>query len=263
MEKFSRVMRLEKREIMILALSALILAGFTLVYGNSHRTAVASAETRFVEHSASGLQLVPASCPSSAHYAGDCGWIPRCGPGGCIPCPSGTTAQGDWCVPPPPPLGYSQGSYDGGYSQGSYVPAQSYYQSYYQGAYCSAAYFCSGNDLYYKNASCTDAFVQHCTWGCSGGCLPPPPPTGNITATPTLVHSGDTSEIKWTTQYTASCTVAENNPEINDAWTGTSGTKTSSGLTQQTKYTLTCTGIDGSTFTDSVTVNIIPIWQEQ
>ncbi|MBI4094116.1 hypothetical protein HY417_04080 [Candidatus Kaiserbacteria bacterium] len=128
---------------------------------------------------------------------------------------------------------------------------------------CTPSYFCQGNDLYRRTAQCTNQFVQACTWDCLGGaCLPPPPPEGNITATPSLVHAEETSQVSWTTQYTTSCTVSENNPEINDAWTGVSGTRTSSPLTLQTIYTLRCTGVDSSIFTDSVTVNIVPIFEE-
>ena len=129
---------------------------------------------------------------------------------------------------------------------------------------CTAQYFCQGNDLYQRTAQCTNQFVQHCTWGCGGnGCLGPPHPTGNITATPSLVRREDTTVVSWTTQYTTSCTVTENNPDITDSWTGASGTHTSSPLTQQTIYTLTCTGVDGSTLTDRVTVNIVPIEDEK
>ena len=132
-----------------------------------------------------------------------------------------------------------------------------------QGPTCSAQYYCSGNDLYYRNAQCGESFVQNCAWGCAGGgCYPPPPPTGSIKATPSVVRSGNTSTISWTTEYTESCTVTEDNGEINDAWDGPNGTQTSSRLTQQTVYTLRCIGLDGSEFVDSAKVNIIPVWEE-
>lgn len=129
---------------------------------------------------------------------------------------------------------------------------------------CTPQYFCQGKDLYQKvGAQCTNQFVQACAWGCSGAdCLPPPSPQGNITATPSLVHTGETSEISWTSQYTSSCTVTEDNPDINDSWTGITGTKPSSGITQQTIYTLRCIGLDSSTFVDTTKVNIVPVFEE-
>lgn len=81
-------------------------------------------------------------------------------------------------------------------------------------------------------------------------------------ATPSVVRSGNTSVITWSAQNVDSCTVTEDNAEINDSWTGANGSKTSGALTQQTIYTLRCTGVDGSQFTDSAKVNIIPVWEE-
>lgn len=134
---------------------------------------------------------------------------------------------------------------------------------------CTPRYYCSGNDLYYGDTTysyCSNSVVEQCAWGCNGSaCLAPPPPDGTLKATPSLVHQGETSEISWTSQYATSCTVVENNPEINDSWSGLNGTKTTSELAQQTKYTLTCQGHPGSTpasFTKSVTVNIVPIFEE-
>jgi hypothetical protein len=131
------------------------------------------------------------------------------------------------------------------------------------GNQCTPEYYCSGTDLYHRNAQCTESLVQACVWGCAGGaCLTPPPPQGNITATPTIVLSGNTSVISWSAENVASCTVTENNPSITDAWSGPAGAETSSGITEQTTYTLQCAGDDGSTFTDSAKVNIIPMWEE-
>jgi hypothetical protein len=145
-------------------------------------------------------------------------------------------------------------------NQGAYYAQSSYYS---QGAYCSATFFCSGDNKYYRNAQCGESLVEACAWGCSGGgCLPPPPPEGNITANPTVVRSGNTSVISWSAQYVESCTVTEDNEEIDDSWAGANGSQTSGVLTQQTVYTLRCTGVDGSQFTDSAKVNIIPVWEE-
>ena len=76
-----RSMQNKKREIVLLILCALVLAGFALA-GKADRAPLASAETRFVERSASGLQIVPASCPSAPpHFYGDTG-LPNCSAGG-------------------------------------------------------------------------------------------------------------------------------------------------------------------------------------
>lgn len=134
------------------------------------------------------------------------------------------------------------------------------------GGQCTEQYFCQGNDLYRRTAQCTNQFVEACTWGCSGGgCLAAPPGSGNITASPALIHSGETSQISWTTENMQedSCTVTENNQDINDSWIGNSGTRASSAIAQQTVYTLRCTGLDDEAFTDSVIVNIIPIENEE
>lgn len=132
------------------------------------------------------------------------------------------------------------------------------------GGQCTQQYYCQGNNLYQRTVQCTDQFVQACAWGCAGGgCYPPPAPSGNITASPALIHSGKTSQITWSAENVTACTVTENNGDINDSWTGKSGTHVSSILAQQTVYTLRCTGVDGTELVDSVIVNIIPDWEEQ
>lgn len=65
-----RVRAISLREAYFLFLCAAVIAGFALF--PDAREPVASAETRFVEHSTSGLQIVPASCPSNPHSAGEC-----------------------------------------------------------------------------------------------------------------------------------------------------------------------------------------------
>ena len=162
-----------------------------------------SSELRFADSSPSGLSIVPASCPSDPHYAGECGSIPP----------------------------------------------------------CTAQYYCSGIDLYYRNSSCVSNLIQTCAYGCSGGaCIgaPTPTPEGSLSASPRLLRSGATTQISWTTSGVTSCTVAGSN---GDSWTGTSGTQTTSPITQQTTYTLSCGGEYG-TFTDTEIVNIIPVFEE-
>lgn len=81
----------------------------------------------------------------------------------------------------------------------------------------------------------------------------------DINANPVLVKPGDTSVITWNSAETTSCTVTAPN---GDRWTGTSGTQTSSAINELTTYTLTCQAFNGRTVTDTVSVGIIPSWNE-
>lgn len=125
-------------------------------------------------------------------------------------------------------------------------------------------YYCSGPDLHYSHASgaqCIDDLIQHCAYGCTGSaCLPPPKPTVTITAKPSLVHESDTTQVTWSSTNTTACTVTSDG---GDAWTGLNGTQTSKPLLNQTTFTLTCTGIDGSSISAKAVVDVIPKWQEQ
>lgn len=133
---------------------------------------------------------------------------------------------------------------------------------------CVPGLFCSGGSLYerYQSGSqCLSRFNSSCTYGCSGvNCLPAPSGEGNITASPSLVRSGEATTISWTTQnmIDGSCTVTENNADITDSGAGPSGTFTTSGIRQETRYTLSCTDLRDEPFNDSVRVNIIPIFEE-
>lgn len=129
------------------------------------------------------------------------------------------------------------------------------------GGSCVSGYSCSGNDLYYQ-AQCRGRgqLIQTCAYGCSGGaCLVPPPPSGSIRAVPALVRNGDKVQVTWSAANVSSCTVSGSN---SDSWSGASGSQLSAAIVAQTTYTLSCTGLDGSTFVQSAVVNIIPIFQE-
>lgn len=116
--------------------------------------------------------------------------------------------------------------------------------------------------------------------------------TTTIVAIPALVRSGETTEISWTGSHVRSCAVVGSN---GDSWgsapqgvgatgatTGdgggpanntqngqqaTSGTvygsHQSSPIRQQTVYTLTCTRAVGAPLVSTVTVNLLPVFQEQ
>jgi hypothetical protein len=146
----------------------------------------------------------------------------------------------------------------------------------YQYSTCSCApiYSCSANSVTYTDASCSTSTVTTCVAPafCSPGsasCLYPEPSfnagadtTGHLQAAPILVPPGDTTTLYWSVSNVESCSVTGSN---GDSWTGgSSGAsgKTSAAITEQTVYSLACTGLDGSSVSESVTVNVLPIFQE-
>ncbi|MFC1732230.1 hypothetical protein ACFL6I_18130 [candidate division KSB1 bacterium] len=86
-------------------------------------------------------------------------------------------------------------------------------------------------------------------------------PELSITATPSLLQSGDTSEIAWTATNVNSCSISEDSSVITDSWSGASGTQTSSPIVEETIYTITCQ-TDASDVSENVTVRLVPIFQE-
>ncbi len=205
-----------------------------------------------VGYSQQGSICVQASCPNGLNIV----MYPSC------TCPAGQVQSGSICIMPSPcPNGLNEFLYPSCTCPAGQVQSGSVCV-----ALCTPTYFCQGNDRYYRNAQCVESFAEACAYGCAGSaCLPAPSANGNITATPMLVRSGRTTIISWsvTNALAGSCTVTENNPTINDSWTGTSGTQTSSAIRQRTTYTLHCTGVNNDPFTDSVVVNVIPTFLEE
>lgn len=133
-----------------------------------------------------------------------------------------------------------------------------------EGGACVAGYYCSGTDLYYRDAACTSAqFIQNCTNGCSSGaCLNQPAPTAILRVVPGLLQAGQTTQVQWSAANVnaTTCSVSGTN---GDLWEdAASGTQTSTGIFTQTVYTLSCTGIDGTPVSQTATVNILPIFEE-
>jgi len=213
--------RLSRTEIITFAI-AVIAVGALLA--TSHRAPIASSEVQFADTSATGLGLIPASCPSSPHYSGQC--TPPSQPSsGCViqANPSSSIAGSEVVISWSSTSDYSDPytrsisptigavSWSGSYSvypnttttytmTGTHAnPGSNFSCSTtvtVTGGTCTPQYYCTGNDLYYTNASCSNSLVQACAWGCSfGACLIPPEPTGEITANPALVRSGRTSQI--------------------------------------------------------------------
>jgi len=132
---------------------------------------------------------------------------------------------------------------------------------------CALNYVCT-DDTHRQNA-CTNAPIEACTGSnicLAGACTIPPAPTadgtaGNFRANPQLVAPGRSTNLTWDIQYAEECTVTEDNPQISDSWSQTTGSVTTSSIRIQTKYTLTCTGAGGN-LTQTATVYQTPSWKE-
>jgi hypothetical protein len=83
--------------------------------------------------------------------------------------------------------------------------------------------------------------------------------TATLQASATSVSSGGTVTLTWSSANTSSCT-ASSSPA--GAWSGTlvagGGTATSAALTATTTFTLSCVGTDGTSPSQTVTVNVTP-----
>jgi hypothetical protein len=230
------------------AITALAVMGFP-----QERSAFSSVELKFADGSVQQMQIVPASCASTPHPNEQCN---SCTPGYyCVGneryyrtrtctssfverCPYG--CRNGACLPPPEcELG------DPGCGS------------------CTPQYFCFGADLYFRNSQCADSFIQACFYGCTAGsCNLAPAGTLNIQVSPALVRPNERTTVSWTSSGMASCTVTEDSPAFNDTWSGLTGTQQSSAITQRTTYTLTCRNEEGTVFTDTAVVNILPVFQE-
>jgi len=99
-----------------------------------------------------------------------------------------------------------------------------------------------------------------------------------ISAVPALVaHYGDTTEIRWNSRETKSCSVSGDNGDswvpisqhtdadgnIIQADTRTSGIETSGIINSRTEYTLTCIAYDDSEVTDVVVITRVPVVNEE
>lgn len=230
------------------AIAALAIMGFP-----QERAAFSSVEVQYDDRSVLGMQIVPASCPSSPHSGDSCS---SCTPGlycvgsdvyfrtaSCTSefrerCPYG--CRDGACLPPP-----------------ECEPGDERCGS------CTPQYFCFGADLYFRNSQCADSFIQTCFYGCTAGsCNLAPAGTLNIQVSPALVRPNVRTTVSWTSSGMESCTVSEDSPSFNDAWSGLTGTQQSSGITQRTTYTLTCRNEEGGVFTDTAVVNILPVFEE-
>src|SRR5262249_11887345 len=94
--RFLRALNKERKFRTNLLIGALLVVVFSFAaVADIHQKAFKSVEVQFTDTSHSGLAIVPASCPSNPHFAGDC--LPSgCGAGTlndtCIYCPDGSLA---------------------------------------------------------------------------------------------------------------------------------------------------------------------------
>lgn len=79
---------------------------------------------------------------------------------------------------------------------------------------------------------------------------------GALVAQPLTVKAGSNTTLIWETEGVDSCTVTGTN---GDSFTGTSATRSSGTINEETIFTLAC---DDGAVTDSVKVKVIPIFQE-
>lgn len=143
---------------------------------------------------------------------------------------------------------------------------------------CAPAYSCSGQTIQYTDARCNVSTVttcvspQFCLTG-SASCLVPEPvfnassteaTSGHLTIRPTLVRQGQSAKLFWNVSNVESCTVSGGG----ESWTSLSspyGGRSTGAINGRTTYTLECQELAGagqSSFTESVTVNITPVFQE-
>jgi hypothetical protein len=141
---------------------------------------------------------------------------------------------------------------------------------------CQQHYYCSGASLRFvglnDNNQCADTLVQECDYGCNGNvCNPVPTPTLDISVNHPVINPRQTVEVTWTATNVASCSISENNADIENAWSGEAAgcsgsscnaTKTSAAIAQQTIYTLRCTDLEGDILTDSAQVDMNPFYKE-
>jgi hypothetical protein len=90
-----------------------------------------------------------------------------------------------------------------------------------------------------------------------------PDPAALSLSAPAFVHANATALVVWSVGNVEddSCTLTGTN---GDSWAldGSSGTRTSSGLSGETTFTLSCTGLDGDNASVAATVRILPSFEE-
>jgi hypothetical protein len=138
---------------------------------------------------------------------------------------------------------------------------------------CAISYTCNGDTIVYQSPQCNTSNLATCDAPsfCSAGsssCLMPPitfiqsgSNTGHLQIRPQLVRKSGTTKVFWNVDNVSKCTVTS----PNDSWTmeasGPSG-QISGPIYEQTVFTLSCTGLDGTTIHETATVGVVPMFQE-
>jgi hypothetical protein len=138
---------------------------------------------------------------------------------------------------------------------------------------CAISYTCNGDTIRYTSPQCNTSDLATCTAPtfCSAGssiCLLPPITfiqsgnnTGHLQVRPQLVRKSGATKVFLNVGNVTDCAVTSHD----DSWTGkTSGPsgQTSNPIYQQTVFTLSCTGLDGSTIHETATAGVVPVFQE-
>lgn len=219
MNERTTTLALRGRELLFLL--GVIVVGFFMFGGSASRAPISSAEVQFTDPSASGLAIVPASCPSSPHYDGQCSQ--RCTPLYYCAGPSGNDRY------------YRDGQCNEsfvetcrwGCANGQCLPAEGMTFVPFTG---------------YRDGNSFDA-------------------SGHIQINPSIVRSGDATRVYWYVDNAASCVVTGTNGDRWEmSHSGANGQITGP-IVQQVVYTLTCYGHDGTTpsvITENAVVNIVP-----
>jgi hypothetical protein len=162
-----------------------------------------------------------------------------------ISCPQGFAYQGNECV----------GTCDTGYTAQNGICTFTSCPADYteEGTQCVLTSCPSGSTL--ENGSCV-----YTGEGETGENQTPPPTIASWEVSPILVKSGNTTTVSWSAENVSNCVASGTNEDI---WTGSSGNHPSNPITQQTVYTLTCEGLDGSQISTSSVVNIVPVFEER
>src|SRR3989344_314178 len=145
---------------------------------------------------------------------------------------------------------------------------------------CTPSYSCSDSQtILYTAADCATtqtacASPSFCSAG-SAVCLYPQPSfiggtggsglTGHLQVRPEFVRAGNAGKVYWNVDNVSACSVSG---EDGNYWTGvTSGSsgRTTDPIFQQTTFTLTCQALPGvapASFSETATLNIVPVFRE-
>lgn len=140
----------------------------------------------------------------------------------------------------------------------------------------TAGYSCSADNtiIYYTDSNCNVSTYASCTF--PKQCMPGsnqcqiPLPTGAISVKPQLVTYGGSTNVTWSAQHVdpSTCSVSTTTPAASyGPWLGAAKSPTNgvtaTNIYSQMTFTLTCTALNGSTFTASAIVTIAPVVHER